>query len=93
MAEARNPTRRARLTIQLGIGAVLLIVAAWLLSSIAKDVVTGDRLTLLDERVAQWLRLHASVVVTRWRSLVPQLQSIVVMSFYTSIVGILAFRV
>jgi membrane-associated phospholipid phosphatase len=90
--EAQNPSGEARLAIQIGIGAVLLIAAAWLFGSIAEDVVTGDRLTLQDERVAQWLHLHASVGVTRWMLLVSQLHSTLAMAFYTSIAGILAFR-
>ncbi len=77
---------------QLAIGAVLLIAAAWLVGSIAEDVVTGDRLTVLDEQVAQCLHLHASVGATRWMLLVPQPHSIVAMTFYTGFVGILAFR-
>ena len=77
---------------KLGIGAVLLIAAAWLFGSIAEDVVTRDRLTLLDERVAQWLHLHASASETRWMLLVSELHATVPMICYTSIVGILAFR-
>lgn len=77
---------------QLGVGAVLLVAAAWLFGSIAEDVVTGDRLTVLDERVAQWLHLHARTGATHWMLVVSELHSTVAMTFYTSIVGILAFR-
>ena len=77
---------------QLGVGVGLLFVAAWLFGSIAEDVVTGDRLTVLDVRLAQWLHLHASTSVTQWMLVVSQLHSTVAMTFYTCIVGILAFR-
>ncbi len=77
---------------QLGVAALLLVASAWLFGAIAEDVVTGDRLTLLDERVAQWLHLHASASVTRWMLVVSQLHSIIAMTGYTSILGILAFR-
>ncbi|MEO8306830.1 MAG: phosphatase PAP2 family protein [Pseudomonadota bacterium] len=71
---------------------MLLVASAWLFGSIAEDVVTNDRLTLLDERVAQWLHLHASVGVTRWMLLVSQLHSPVALTCYTSIVGFVAYR-
>ncbi len=77
---------------QLGVGGLLLVASAWLFGSIAEDVVTGDRLTLLDERVAQWLHVHASAGVTRWMLVVSQLHSTVAMTLYTGIICILAFR-
>ena len=43
-------SRRAELALRLGVGALLLIAAAWLFGAIAEDVVTGDRLTVLDVR-------------------------------------------
>lgn len=92
MPEALDPSARSRLVVQLGVGAVLLIAAAWLFGSIAEDVVTGDRLTLLDARVARWLHLHASAGRTRWMLLVSQLHSTVAITCYTGIACFQAFR-
>lgn len=92
MPEARCPSARARLVRQLGVGAVLLVVAAWLFGAIVEDVVTMDRLTLLDERIAQWLHRHASAGLTRSMLWVSQLHSIAAMAGYASILGILAFK-
>jgi membrane-associated phospholipid phosphatase len=90
--EARAAPARARLGIQLGVGALLLIAAAWLFGAIAEDVVTGDPLTLLDARVAQWLHSHASEGMTRWMLLVSAIHSTVAMAAYASIAGIVAIR-
>jgi len=45
---------------RLGVGALLLVAAAWLFGAIAEDVATSDRLTVLDVEVARWLRTHAT---------------------------------
>ena len=45
----------AELALRLGFGALLLVAAAWLFGAIAEDVVTADRLTVLDAQVADWL--------------------------------------
>jgi membrane-associated phospholipid phosphatase len=91
-SEARVASARTRLGIQLGVGALLFIAAAWLFGAIAEDVVTGDPLTLLDERVAHWLHLHASAGMTWWMLLVSALHSTVAMATYASIAGIVAIR-
>ncbi|MEO8937500.1 MAG: phosphatase PAP2 family protein [Burkholderiaceae bacterium] len=92
LPEALDPSARSRLVVQLGVGAILLIAAAWLFGSIAEDVVTGDRLTLLDVRVAQWLHLHASAGRTQWMLVVSQFHSTVAITCYTCIACIAAFR-
>ena len=58
-------SRRAELALRLGVGAGVLIAAAWLFGAIAEDVVTGDRLTVVDVELAQWLRAHATPELTR----------------------------
>jgi membrane-associated phospholipid phosphatase len=75
-------SRRAELAFRLGIGAALLVAAAWLFGAIAEDVVTSDRLTVLDVEVARWLRLHATPEVTRWMMLITDLHSTVAVSCY-----------
>jgi len=86
-------SRRAELALRLGVGALFLIAAAWLFGAIAEDVVTSDRLTLLDVDVARWLRAHATPEVTRWMLLVTDLHSTVAVSCYAVIVaGALAWR-
>ena len=80
-------SRRAELALRLGLGAVVLIAAAWLFGAIAKDIVTNDRLTVLDVEVARWLRAHATPEATRWMLLVTDLHSTVAVSCYATIVA------
>jgi membrane-associated phospholipid phosphatase len=80
-------SRRAGLALRLGIGAALLILAAWLFGAIAEDVATSDRLTVLDVEVARWLRLHATPEVTRWMMAITDLHSTVAVSCYAVVVA------
>jgi len=80
-------SRRAELALRLGVGAGVLIAAAWLFGAIAEDVVTGDRLTVVDVQLAQWLRAHATPELTRWMLLVTDLHSTVAVSCYATIVA------
>jgi undecaprenyl-diphosphatase len=64
-ADAAGRSPEAALGWRLGIGALLLVAAAWVFGAIAEDVVTGDRLTLLDAALAEWLHAHASPPLTR----------------------------
>ncbi|MEO5844826.1 MAG: phosphatase PAP2 family protein [Caldimonas sp.] len=86
-------SRQARLGVRLGIGAALLIAAAWLFGAIAADVASGDRLTVLDAQVARWLRARATPEVTPWMLLVTHLHSTVAVSCYAAVAGaVLAWR-
>ena len=80
-------SRRAELALRLGIGALLLIAAAWLFGAIAEDVATSDRLTLLDVEIARWLRGHATPALTRSMLVVTNLHSTVAVSGYAAVVG------
>jgi len=80
-------SRRAELALRLGVGALVLIAAAWLFGAIAEDVVTSDRLTVLDVQVARWLRAHATPEVTRWMLLVTDLHSTIAVSCYAGVVA------
>ena len=53
------------LGLQLTAGAMLLIGASWLFGGIAEDVLTGDRLTVIDLQVAQWFHAHSTALVTQ----------------------------
>src|SRR4051812_33722025 len=82
-----------RLALQLGLGALLLLAAAWLFGAIAEDVVTNDRLTLLDAQVAQWLHRHATAPLTRAMLVFTDLHSTVAVSCYSVLIAIvLALR-
>lgn len=87
MTSSVAASRRAELTLRLGVGAVLLVAAAWLFGAIAEDVVTSDRLTVLDVEVARWLRAHATPELTRRMLLVTDLHSTIAVSFYALVVG------
>lgn len=52
--------------LHLTVGVLLMAAAAWIFGDIAEDVVTGDRITLLDARLAHWLHLHATASMTRF---------------------------
>ena len=80
-------SRRAELALRLGVGALVLIAAASLFGAIAHDVVTSDRLTVLDVQVARWLRAHATPEATRWMLLVTDLHSTIAVSCYATIVA------
>jgi len=80
-------SRRAELALRLGVGALVLIAAAGLFGAIAEDVVTSDRLTVLDVQVARWLRAHATPELTRWMLLVTDLHSTIAVSCYAGVVA------
>jgi len=46
-------------------GVLLLVLAAAVFAGLAEDVVTADRITVLDLHIAQWFRAHATPAVTR----------------------------
>jgi hypothetical protein len=50
----------ARAWLQLVVGALVLLAAAWLFGEIAEDVVTRDTLTVVDEKLAEWLHARAT---------------------------------
>jgi undecaprenyl-diphosphatase len=86
-------SRQAELAFRLGIGAALLVAAAWLFGALAEDVATGDRLTVLDVEVARWLRAHAAPELTRWMLLITDLHSTLAVSCYAAVVAaVLASR-
>jgi undecaprenyl-diphosphatase len=85
-------SRRTALALRLGIGALLLVGAAWLFGAIAEDVATSDRLTLFDEVIARWLRLHATPTLTRWMLWVSNLHSTVAVSCYAAIAAVVLTR-
>jgi undecaprenyl-diphosphatase len=63
MARAARPSEpgwRCRL----GAAAVLMLVAAVLFGIVARDVVAGERITVLDLEIAHWLRAHATPQLT-----------------------------
>lgn len=78
----------ARLALQLVAGALVLIVAAWLFGAIAEDVVTSDRITLVDAELAQWLHRHATPATTRWVLLFTDLHSTIAISCYSALVAL-----
>ncbi|MBI2724824.1 MAG: phosphatase PAP2 family protein [Polaromonas sp.] len=61
---------RARLSpegylgLHLTIGMMAVLLAVFVFANIAEDVMTNDGLVLFDERVLQWLRLHATPTLT-----------------------------
>ncbi|MEO6351974.1 MAG: bifunctional DedA family/phosphatase PAP2 family protein [Burkholderiaceae bacterium] len=61
------------LGLNLTLGALVLMGASWLFGGIAEDVLTGDPLTFIDVRVANWFHSHATPVLTQWMLVVTNL--------------------
>jgi membrane-associated phospholipid phosphatase len=78
----------ARLGTHLAVGALVLLLAASLFGVIAEDVVTGDRLTLLDTQLADWLHRHATAPLTRTMLVVTNLHSTVAIACYAAIAAV-----
>jgi undecaprenyl-diphosphatase len=78
----------ARLGTDLAVGALLLVAAAWLFGAIAEDVATGDRLTVLDGVVAQWLHRHATAPLTEAMLIVSNLHSTVAIGCYAALAAV-----
>ena len=48
------------LGLHLTIGVLTLVAMAWIFGSIAEDVVTRDRIVLIDQRLVDWFNLHGT---------------------------------
>jgi undecaprenyl-diphosphatase len=57
-------------------GVALVLLAGWVFGNIAEDVVTGDRITVVDAQLAQWLHAHAAPGLTRLMILVAYWHSV-----------------
>lgn len=78
------PSPAAKLGLRLGIGALILVVSAWLFGAIAEDVVSGDRITLVDLALAEWLHRQATPALTRWMLVVTHLHSTFAVACYAA---------
>lgn len=58
------------LGLQLTLSILILIAATWAFGAIAEDVVTGERITILDARFSAWLHIHGTPFLTRFMLLV-----------------------
>ena len=81
-----------RLGLNLGVGVLLLIAAAWLFGAIAEDVVTGDRLTQLDAEIARQLHAGAEPSLTRWILVFTHLHSTVAIACYAFAAALFMYR-
>jgi undecaprenyl-diphosphatase len=63
-------TREGFLGLHLTVSIIVLIAATWLFAAIAEDVVTGDRIIILDARFSGWLHTHGSSTLTKFMLLV-----------------------
>ena len=76
---------RSYLGLNLTLGALLLIGASWLFGGIAEDVLTGDPLTLVDVRVAEWFHAHAAPVLTQCMLLITHLHGPIAIIIYMAL--------
>ena len=70
--------------LNVALGAIVIIAAAWLFGGIAEDVVTGDPLTKVDVQLAEWFHRHAIPAVTTFMLMVTHAHSMA---------GIVAFAI
>ena len=74
-------------------GGILLLVAALaMFGVVAKDVVTGGRLTLLDQQLGSWLHHHAVPGLTRVMLLFTQLDGLVGVAVAAALFAIFLVR-
>ena len=73
-------------------GIVLIVTALALFGAIAEDVVTGDRLTLLDKQLANWLHVHARPALTSGMLVFTELHSLTGVVLASTLVAILLYR-
>ena len=89
---------RARLSaegyfgLHLTIGALILIAASALFGIVAEDVVTADAITLLDVRLAQWLHVHATPMMTNFMLIMTNLHGIAGIFLLSIAVGLYLLR-
>jgi undecaprenyl-diphosphatase len=62
--------------LHLTLGVALMLLAAWVFGDIAEDVITGDKITVLDLQLAQWFHRHASAGLTRFMLLLAYWHSV-----------------
>ena len=73
-------------------GIVLIVTALALFGAIAEDVVTGDRLTLLDKQLANWLHVHARPALTIGMLVFTELHSLTGVAVAATLVAFLLYR-
>jgi membrane protein DedA with SNARE-associated domain/membrane-associated phospholipid phosphatase len=73
---------RNYLGLNLTLGALVLIGASWLFGGIAEDVLTGDPLTVIDVRVAEWFHARATSLLTQCMLAITHLHGPIAISIY-----------
>lgn len=66
----RRLSREGFLGLHLTLSILVLIGATWAFWAIAEDVVTGDRITIVDARISAWLHNHGTPSLTKFMLLV-----------------------
>lgn len=74
----------ARIPVELAI----IVLSASVFAAVAEDVVTGDRLTLIDQELTQWLAAHRSMPLTQGLHLLSRLHATIPISVATVIVAV-----
>jgi undecaprenyl-diphosphatase len=76
---------RSYLGLDLTFGALVLIGASWLFGGIAEDVLTGDPLTVIDVRVAEWFHARATPVLTQSMLVITNLHGTTAISIFMAL--------
>jgi undecaprenyl-diphosphatase len=80
------------LGLHLTIGALILIGATWIFGAIAEDVVTKDRITVVDANFSAWLYTHWHPWITRALLIVTHLHGTIGITIITSAVFLYLVR-
>lgn len=75
------------LGLQLTLGLLLTVAAAWVFAALAEDVETADRITVLDLQLANWLHAHATPALTHAMLAVSTLHGVVSISIMTVVLA------
>ena len=65
------------LGLHLTLSILVLVAATWAFGALAEDVVTGDRITIIDARFSAWLHTHGTPSLTKFMLLVSNVHATV----------------
>lgn len=74
------------------VGLIFMVAALAAFGAVAEDVVTGDRLTLLDQRLADWLHQHATPAVTSGMLVFTELHSLAGVAVAATLLAVFLVR-
>jgi undecaprenyl-diphosphatase len=74
--------------LQIAAGVLVMVGASWIFGGISEDVWTGDPLTFVDERVAEWFHARTTPFMTASMLVVSNLHGVVAISLYVALLAL-----